>query len=104
PLRIARLTHLERRRDVDLDEPLSQLLARGVAVRAERRDERGDYDRARVDEEPRDLGDAPDVLRPVLGPEAEIGVEPVPDVVAVEHVGERAALDQPALEPVRERR
>jgi len=45
-----------------------------------------------VGEEPRDLADAADVLRPVLGREAEVRVEAVADVVAVQDVGESTAL------------
>ena len=49
-----------------------------------------------VGEEPGDLAGAPDVLGPVRGAEAEVAVQPVAEVVAVEHVGEHAAADEHA--------
>ena len=74
-----------------------------VAVLAVRRDERREHDRAGVDEQLRDLADPADVLGPVLGREAEVAVEPVADVVAVEDVGEAAVGEQPVLDGVGER-
>ena len=50
----------------------------------ERRDEGYEHDQAGVDHEPRDFGDAANVLDPVGVGEAQVLVEPVPDVVAVE--------------------
>ena len=44
------------------------------------------------------MRDAPDVLLAVLIRETEITVQPVPDVVTVEHIGGPAALDQRALQ------
>ena len=53
---------------------------------------------AGVGEELGHLADAADVLGAVLGGEAEVLVEAVADVVAVEHVGQVPALDQGVLE------
>jgi hypothetical protein len=62
------------------------------AIRTDHRDQR---DHARIREQPRDLGDPSDVLRPVLSAETEIAVQPVPEIVAVEHVRGTAAVEQP---------
>ena len=91
PLRVARLAHLERCVDEHLDEREARGLVQraGVvapgAVRADDRDERDDPG---VGEEAGDLGDATHVLGPVLAGEAEVAVEPVAEVVAVERVAE----------------
>ena len=55
-------------------------------------------DDAGVGEQLGDLADAADVLLAVGGGEAEVLVQAVADVVAVEHVGELAALHQGVLE------
>ena len=47
-----------------------------------------------------DLGDAADVLDPVGIGEAEVAVEPVADVVAVQQVGVAAHRVQPLLDQV----
>ena len=52
----------------------------------------------------RDLGDAADVLDPVGVGEAEVAVEAVADVVAVEQVGVAAARVQLLLDEVGDRR
>ena len=49
------------------------------------------------------MADAPDVLRAVTRGEPEIVGQPVPDVVAVEHVRRLAAVDQAAFERPRDR-
>src|SRR5207302_1787790 len=54
-------------------------------------------DHARIGEQPRHLPDAPHVLRARLGCEAEVGVEAVAEVVAVEQVGGSARFEQQAL-------
>ena len=104
-LRVAPLAGLERRVDVHLDEVARREERPGrVAVRAVGRDERGQHEHAAVGEELRDLADAADVLGAVGGREAEVLVQPVAHVVAVEHVGEVAALDQRVLGGHRDRR
>ena len=75
-----------------------------VAVGAVRRDEGRERDDAGVGEELRDLADAADVLGAVLGREAEVLVEAVADVVAVEDVGAHAALPEALLEVDRDGR
>ena len=106
PLRVARLAGLEGGRDVHLDE-----VARPRRSPARRRGPRGTGEMKevstitpRVGEQLRDLGDAADVLGAVLGREAEVLVQAVADVVAVEHVGELAPLDERLLRGHRDRR
>ena len=88
-LRVARLAHLERRVDVDLEElqpgRLVQL-PRQRAVVAGGGDERGDRHHARVGHEPREVRDAADVLRPVGRRERQVARDAVAQVVAVEEV------------------
>ena len=69
-----------------------------VAVLAVRRDQRHERDHARVGQQLGDLGGAADVLLAVLGAEAEVVVEPVPQVVAVEDVRGAAGRDQAPLD------
>ena len=71
---------------------------------AERRDEATEHDQPGVDHQPRDLGDAADVLDAVGVGEAEVLVQAVADVVAVEQVGVAAARVQPLLDQVGDRR
>ncbi len=58
-----------------------------IAVGTIRGDHRREDDEAGVGEQPSHLADAADVLGSVRRREAEVGVEPVAKVVAVEHVG-----------------
>ena len=104
-LRVALLGHRERRVDEDLEElALREQLARHPPLGAERRDERDEHDQAGVDHQLGDLGDAADVLDPVGVGEAEVLVEPVADVVAVEQVGVAAQRVQLLLDQVGDRR
>ena len=57
-----------------------------VASGAVRADERHERDHAGVGEQPRHLTDAAHVLGAVVGGEAEVAVEAVAEVVAVERV------------------
>ena len=95
------LALLDRRRHPDLDE---RQLGRGVdvagelatgAVRADDGHERHD---AGIGQQLGDVGDAPDVLGSIGGREAEVDVQPVADVVAVEQVGGTARRDQRRLD------
>jgi len=63
-----------------------------VAVGLVGGDERANGDDACVGEEFGDLADSSDVFLAVFGGEAEVVVEPVADIVAVESVGEVACL------------
>ena len=74
------------------------------ALGAERRDERHEHDQPGVDHQLRDFGDAADVLDAVGVGEAEVLVQPVADVVAVEQVGVTAERVQPLLDQVGDRR
>ena len=100
-LGVALLGDLERRVDVDLDE-LARLdpFACHLPLGAERRDERHEHDQAGVDHQPGDLGDAADVLDAVGIGEAEVLVEAVAYVVAVEQVRVPTELVQLALDDV----
>ena len=72
-LRVALLGDRERGVDEDLDELAGlEQAARQLALAAERRDERDQHDQAGVDHQPRDLGDAADVLDAVGVGEAEV--------------------------------
>ena len=104
-LGVALLAELDRRVDEHLDE---REIGRGVelphrvAVGPVGAHERHERDEAGVGHQGRDVADAADVLGSVLGAEAEVAVEAVADVVAVEHVGRPAGGDEPA--PRRRRR
>src|SRR3546814_10790782 len=75
----------ERRIDEDFDElALGQHAAHHFALDAEGRDEGGYDDQAGVAHQLGDLADAADILDPVSLCEAEVAVEPVTDIVAVE--------------------
>src|SRR5581483_2024129 len=104
-LHVAALALLDRTVDEDLDE-VARLHdgAHAVAVAPVRRDERRQVDDAGVGEELCDLADAADVLRPVLGREAEVGVQAVADVVAVEDVRAHAAVPERLFDRDRNRR
>ena len=84
---VARLAHVERR----VDEHLEERQAGGLVEHADllptrpvRADEGHEGDDAGVGEEAGDLGDPPHVLGPAPRREAEIPVQPVAKVVAVE--------------------
>ena len=76
--------------------------ANSVAVLAVGADEAGHGDDAAVGEQFRDLADAANVLLAVGRGEAQVLVEAVADVVAVEDVGQPAALDQGVFEGERD--
>ena len=85
---------------ISTNSPVLDQLARHAPLGAERRDERHQHDQAGIDHQLRDLGDAADVLDPVGVGEAEVLVEAVADVVAVEQVGVAAERVQPLLDQV----
>ena len=62
-----------------------------------------EHDQSGVGHERGDLGDPADVLDPIGFGEAEVAVEPVPDVVAVEEVGVAAEGVEPLLDQVGDR-
>ena len=82
-----------------MNSPSAQQLARHAPLGAERRDERHQHDQAGVDHQLRHLGDAADVLDPVGVGEAEVLVEAVAHVVAVEQVGVAARARAAASRP-----
>ena len=82
----------------------AEQFARHPPLRAERRDEAHQHDQAGIDHQPGDLGDAADVLDAVLVGEAQVLVEAVADVVAVEQEGVVAERVQPLLDQVGDRR
>ena len=87
-----------------MNSPCGGEIAHEPPLGAERRDERAEHDQADVGHQLRHLADAADVLDPVGGGEAEILVEAVADVVAVEQGGMNAALVQPRLDQIGDRR
>ncbi len=101
-LHVARLGHRQRRVDEDLDELAVAPAARAPCRRSARNGEmkRDQHDQAGVDHQLGDLGDAADVLDPVVVGEAQVLVEAVADVVAVEQVGVAAVGVQPLLHQV----
>ena len=100
-LGVARLADLERRIDIDLDElALLEQLARHPPLGAERRDERHHDDQTGLHKQLRRLSHAADILHPVRVGKAEILVEPVADIVAVEHVSVPTERVQPLLQHI----
>ena len=69
-----------------------------LAVGPQWRDHRRDRDHPGVGEQTREMPYAPDVLGAVAGREAEIVGDPVPDVVAVDEVGDAGTIHQFAFE------
>jgi len=74
-----------------------------VAIATVRTDEAGHDDHAAIREQLGHFADAADVLLAVFGAKTEVFVEPVTDIVPVEHVGQMPALNQGMLERERER-
>ena len=70
-----------------MNSPGLDQLAHHAALGAERRDEGAEHDQAGIDEQLRHLADAADVLDAVGIGEAEVAVEAVADIVAVEQHG-----------------
>ncbi len=77
-----------RRIDEDLDElALAHQLARHAPLGAEGRDEGHQHDQAGIHEQLGGLAHAADILHPVGIGEAQIPVEAVADIVAVQQIG-----------------
>ena len=96
-LGVAPLAGLEIGLDVDLVKSAPGRAPGPVAVGLIGRDERGDADEAGIGEQRRHLADAADVLGPVVGRKAEVGVQAPAHVVAVQHVDVIALLEQALL-------
>src|SRR5262245_45051160 len=91
----------ERRVDEYLEElTRREQLARHAPLRAERRYERDQHDQPRIHHEPRDLRDTADVLDSVLGGKAQVLVETVAHVVAIEEIGVAAGGREALLDAV----
>mmetsp|Transcript_16563 Transcript_16563/g.52118 ORF Transcript_16563/g.52118 Transcript_16563/m.52118 type:complete len:309 (+) Transcript_16563:67-993(+) len=91
PLGVALLHHRQRRVDEDLKERQRRVLVdlpRVLAVALVRGNEAADHDGPCLGKELCDLGDAADVLLPVLWREAQVPVQAVAEVVPVEAVDE----------------
>ena len=78
--------------------------ARHVAILAIGRNEGGDQHDPRLVEQPRHLGDAADVLRPVLRRKTQVARKAVAHVVAVQHIGHVAQIQQAPLQLEGQRR
>ena len=91
-------------RHEDLDEIAGiEEVACRTPVAPERRHERDDHHRARLDHEAGDLSHATNVLGPVLGGESEVLVQAVADVVTVEDERAHALGVQVPLDGVGDR-
>ena len=100
-LGVARFADLERRIDVDFGElDVAGDFAGQPPLVAEGRDERDEDDEPGIGHQPRHFGDAADVLDALGLGEAEVLVEAVPDIVAVEDVGVPAFGGEPLLDEV----
>jgi len=105
PLGIAALAGREIGREIRLDEPVrADDPPCRRAILPIRRNERRDDDEPRFVHQTRDLGHAPDVFPTILGRKPEVAVEPMPQVVPVEHEAGAARIDQAALELAGNRR
>ncbi len=101
PLGVAGFGDRERRVHEDLDElAVLEERASHPALALERGYERGEHDESGIGHEPCDFGDPTDVLDPIGVGEAEILVEPVADVVAVQQIGVTPVGEQLALDDV----
>jgi hypothetical protein len=88
---------------VDFDElARAEQVAGELALGPERGDGGGQDDEAGVGHQPGHLRDPPDVLDAVGVGEAEVLVQAVPDVVAVEQVGVEALAVQAPFDEVRD--
>ena len=90
-LRIAGDNRFQRRLNEDLQElAFRRSVTSQPSFGSEWRDERAEHDEAGVCHQPRHFADAPNVLDPIGGGEAQILVEAVTNVVAVEQRGVHA--------------
>src|SRR5262249_384448 len=104
-LGVAALAFLQRAVDEDFDElAVAHDTPRLVAIGALRGDEGRHIDHAGMCEELGNLADAPDVLIAVRGREAQVLVQAMTHIVAIQHVGVHAALPQRLFERYGERR
>ena len=85
---------------ISTNSPVREQLAHHAPLGAERRDERAQHDQAGIDHQLGHLADAADVLDAVGVGEAEIAVEAVAHVVAVEQHGVDAARVQRLLDQI----
>ncbi len=85
PLRVTPHALLERRVDMNLDELVGADKATNhIPLGPIGRNERADHDQSGIDHQLRDFARAPDIFDPISLGEAEVAVEAVSDVVAVQ--------------------
>src|SRR6185437_10459546 len=102
PLRIAFHANFERRIDVDFDEfALAHQFARHAPLRSEGRDKRNKHDQSGIYEQLCRLANPANVFHAIDVCEAEIAIEPVADIVAVEQIGVSAFGEERAFDQVR---
>ena len=85
---------------ISMKSPSATRLADHRPLGAERADEGGEHDQARIHHQLRRLAGAADILDPVGGGEAEILVEAEADIVAVEQEGVAPARVQLGLDQI----
>jgi hypothetical protein len=85
---------------ISKNSPSGIICAHHVALGTEGRDERGDDDQARIGHQLRDLADAADIFDAVGVGKAQILVEAVADIVAIEQEGVRFRRVQLLLDQV----
>jgi hypothetical protein len=102
---IARDALFKRRIDEDFDEfAVFEQFANHGALGMKRRDERAQRDQAGLGHQFRHLANAADILDPVRFSETKILVQAVPDVIAVQQHGVRAAGMQMRFDHIGDRR
>ena len=85
---------------ISMKSPSRNQVANHRPLGAERADEGGEHDQARVHHQFRRLAGAADILDPVGGGETQILVEAEPDIVAVEQEGMPAARVKLGLDEI----
>src|SRR5437868_1240951 len=99
-LRIPRFANFQRRINEHFDKlsvAFQRNLSRAAAMHPIRGNERRDHYSAGIRHELGHFAYAANVFHPVVWRESEIGIQSVPDVVAVEHIGMHGALKQLAF-------
>ena len=73
--------------NISMNSSLRHQLTRHPPLGAERRDEGDQHEQARIQEQFRGLADTADILHPIGIGEAQIAVEAMADIVAIQQIG-----------------